>query len=217
MFLAAAVPAKPGESVLELGCGAGVALLCLGARVAGLTLAGLERAPEVAELARANADRNGLSADIVTGDLAHMPSDLRDRSFDHVIMNPPFFAAGTSSADATRRASRHEETPLAAWVDAGLRRLVPGGSLTLIARIERLPDCLAGLGDRAGGVAVIPLVPRSGRAPKLFILGARKGARAPFRLAPPLVLHEGDSHHADGDDYTAEASAILREGAKLAR
>ena len=42
VMLAAACPARPGERVLELGCGAGVALFCLGARVPGLHLAGLE-------------------------------------------------------------------------------------------------------------------------------------------------------------------------------
>ena len=36
VLLAAACPARPGEAVLELGCGAGVASLCLGWRLAEL-------------------------------------------------------------------------------------------------------------------------------------------------------------------------------------
>ena len=46
VLLAAACPAEPGQSVLDLGCGAGAAALCLGARVPGLTLDRTGIAPE---------------------------------------------------------------------------------------------------------------------------------------------------------------------------
>ncbi len=42
VFLAAAVPAEPSESLLDLGCGAGAAALCLLARVPGTRVTGLE-------------------------------------------------------------------------------------------------------------------------------------------------------------------------------
>ena len=87
--LAAAVPARSGETVLELGCGAGVAALCLGRRVPGLALAGIERQGDYAVLARENAAANGIAFEVVEGDLARMPASLRARSFDHVIANPP--------------------------------------------------------------------------------------------------------------------------------
>ena len=73
VMLAAACAAAPGQSVLELGCGAGAALLCLGVRVPGLTLAGIERDLLAANLARANADAAGLAAQIVIGDLSQLP------------------------------------------------------------------------------------------------------------------------------------------------
>ncbi|MGB7263813.1 MAG: methyltransferase, partial [Albidovulum sp.] len=55
VLLAAAVPARAGDTVLELGCGAGVASLCLASRVPGLALTGLELQSGYAALARANA------------------------------------------------------------------------------------------------------------------------------------------------------------------
>ena len=69
VFLAAACPAAAGESVLDLGCGAGAAALCLAVRVPEVVLSGLEVQPDYAMLARRNAERNGIVMDVVEGDL----------------------------------------------------------------------------------------------------------------------------------------------------
>ena len=42
VFLAAAVPAAPHQTVLDVGCGAGAAMLCLAARVPQSRIVGLE-------------------------------------------------------------------------------------------------------------------------------------------------------------------------------
>lgn len=216
VLLAAAVPARAGQSALELGCGAGVALLALGRRVTGLRLAGVERQPAYAGLARRNAAQNAIAAEIFTADLTALPSALRARSFDHVLMNPPYFAPGDPAArDAGRDSAQREQTPLAAWIDCALRRLKPGGHLTLIHRTERLPAILAALDGRAAAT-VRPLAPRAGRASGRVLVLARKGSRSPFRLLAPLVLHEGAAHPGDHDHFTATASAVLREMAPLA-
>ena len=123
VMLAAACPARAGESVLELGCGAGVAMLCLALRVPGIALSGLEVQAEYADLARRNAAANGIPARIHEGDLTEMPAELRAVAFDHVIANPPYFTAGTTAPETGRGLARHEVTPMAAWIDAALRRL----------------------------------------------------------------------------------------------
>lgn len=215
ILLAAAVPARAGEAVLELGCGAGAALLALGLRVPGLNLTGVELQPEYADLARRNAAGNGLAATIHQADLTALPPELR-RPFDRVLMNPPFFdPAAPGALDAGRDTAQREATPLAAWLEAGLRRLAPGGWLTVIHRAERLPGILAALAGPAGDFAVRPLAPRAGRPAGRVIVQARKGARGPFRLLAPLVLHDGPAHPGDRDHFTAEARAILRDGAPL--
>ena len=102
VILAAACPARAGERVLDLGCGAGAAALCLAARVPGVQLAGLEVQPAYATLARRNAVENGVDMQVECGDLAQMPVALR-RDFDHVIANPPYYpAGGTRSPNAAR-------------------------------------------------------------------------------------------------------------------
>lgn len=215
VLLAAAVPARPGQSVLELGCGAGPALLCLAARVPGLAAWGLELQPGYAALARRNAAENGLQATICTGDVTAPPDELRGRQFDHVLANPPYFpaAARTAAADPGREAGRGEAAPLSAWVTAGLRRLAPRGTLSVIQRADRLPELLAAGPPRGGRLR--PIAPREGRAASLVLAQWVKGGGAAFRLLPPLVLHEGPRHLRDGDDYRAEITAILRDGAAL--
>jgi tRNA1(Val) A37 N6-methylase TrmN6 len=216
VLLAAFVPARAGENVLDLGCGAGTAALCLAARVPGLELHGLELQPAYAALARRNALDNGITLHVHEGDLRAMPKDLRALAFDHVLTNPPFHSAATPSRDAGRAVAHHEGgAGLADWIVAGLRRLRPGGTLSLVQRIDRLPEALAALAGRAGAVEVLPLAARAGRPAGRFLLRARKGSRRPFVLHAPLVLHEGPAHARDGDDYAPAARAVLRDLAAL--
>ncbi len=214
VFLAAAVPALAGECVLELGCGAGVASLCLGARVGSLSLTGLELQPDYAALARSNAELNGVAFEVLEGDLAELPAALRQRAFDHVIANPPYHRRdrGTKAADAGRETALGEDLPLALWVDAAARRLRAGGRMTVILRAERFPELLGAMAGRVGSISVLPLAPRHGRDAALAIVSAAKGGRAAFRLRAPFVLHAGPTHVRDGDDYTPEARAVLRDG-----
>jgi tRNA1Val (adenine37-N6)-methyltransferase len=215
VLLAAACPAQPGETVLDLGCGAGAAALCLGLRVPGLTLAGLELQPDYAALARQNADRNGLSFFVHDGDLTRMPADLR-RDFDHVIANPPYYPPGGSPSPVPGRARAMQvETPLDDWVSAASRRLRPGGWLTLICGADGLPPVLSAMGTKLGSATVLPLAARQGRPALRILLQARKGGRAPFRLLAPFVLHQGPAHDGDRESYTPEANAVLRDGADL--
>jgi tRNA1Val (adenine37-N6)-methyltransferase len=214
VLLAAAVPARAGERVLELGLGAGVASLCLGARVPGLELFGVELQPDYAELARRNAAANGVALKVVEGDLRRLPAELRT-GFDRVLMNPPYFpgAGRVAARDAGREAGRGEALALGEWLAAGLRRVRPGGTLSLIQPAARLPEMLAAL-PPTGAVAQ-PIAPREGRAATLVVVTVTKGSRALFSLRAPLVLHAGGAHSADGGDYSPWASELLRNGAPL--
>lgn len=217
VLLAASVCAKAGDSVLELGCGAGQALLCLGARVPDLRLTGVELQAPYAGLARRNAETNNQTLEVHQADLASLPESLKQRQFTHVIANPPYYKPGAHSpaADAGRQLALGERTPLADWIATAARRLAPKGYLHMIQRADRLPDMLAGCAGSLGSVEVLPLAPRLGRAAELVILRARKGGRAAFRLHAPVILHQGSKHEQDGDSYTPEIRAILRDGAAL--
>lgn len=217
VLLAASVPAKSGEAVLELGCGVGVASLCLAARVSELSMVGVELQPDYAELARRNADRNHTDLTIKTADLRELPADLRSKSFNHVIANPPYYqrSKGTAANDPCRDIALAGETPLSDWVDIAARRLKPKGWLSVIQDIRRLPELLGAVEGRLGSIEILPLSARETRAPHLFILRARKGGRAPFLQHFPRVMHQGVQHDGDRPDYTPEIEQILRHGAAL--
>jgi tRNA1(Val) A37 N6-methylase TrmN6 len=214
VLLAAAVPAQPGERVLEGGTGSGAALLCLAARVPGLSAVGLERDPALATLARANAAANGFAdlSVLATDITAPWPGDTPDaRAFDHALANPPWHGSGTASPDAAREAAKRA-TPdvFAVWAARLASPLRPGGTLTLVASTGSLPACLDALrGAGCGSLALLPLWPRPEKPAKLVLLQGVKGGRGACRVLAGLVLHTGDG------GFTPAANAVLRDGAAL--
>lgn len=217
VLLAAAVPARAGQSVLDLGCGAGAAALCVMGRVPGITGVGLELQPAYLALAERNAHQNNADFLPVAGDVADADRAVEWRSFDHVIANPPYFRAGahTAASDSGRQTALGETVPLEGWIAMAARRLKPRGYFHMIQRTDRVPDMLAGCAGRLGSLELLPLAPREGRSPELVILRARKDGRAAFRLHPALVLHVEDRTLGNGKNYTPDILAVTRDAAPL--
>lgn len=210
VLLAATVPARPGETVLEAGSGAGAGLLCLAARVPGIVGVGVERDPALADLAAHNARANGSPA------LTFVEADIRGfvstQPADHVFANPPYHSAeGTASPDPVRAFAKQAEADVfRVWTSALASSLRPKGTMTLIGPAARLADCIAALSlAHCGSAALYPLWPREDSAAKLVLLQAVKLGRGPFRVLPGLVLHEASGA------YTRRAEAVLRHGAAI--
>ena len=211
VLLAAALPARPGQVVLEAGCGSGAAMLCLAARVPGLRLLAVERAPEMAGLAAENAALNGATAEVTTGDVADLPLARRLGPYHHAMANPPYWPGGTVPPAPGRAAATHEQSAAladwAAFLAAGLRH---GGWLGLVLPAARFDSGAAALlAAGCGGTRLLPLWPRQGVAAKRVLLLARKGGRGPGEVLPGLVLHEADGA------YTPAAQAVLRDAMGL--
>ena len=213
-LLAAAVPALPGQRVLEAGCGAGGVLMPLAARRPGVALTGLERDPLMADLARDNTALNGLGERVAirTGDVAAGIRALDLPPFDWAVSNPPFFddpSALRAPAPAKRGAWMADEG-LGAWTTFLLKGVREGGRIVVIHRADRLADLLSLLGEKAGAFAVRPIHPFADQPAKRVLVHAVKTGRAPLRLLPPLILHDRS-----GAKHAPEAEAILRGDAAL--
>ena len=219
VLLAAAVPAREGETVFEAGTGPGVAALCLLGRVPGAHVTGVEINPDYAELARRNAERNHLAdrLAVITGDALRAGkkdglAGLEPGTFHHAFANPPYHAAARAPASPEPgKAAAHVlpgDVPLSEWVRALARMVRPRGTITLVQPAEALPVLLPAMRDaKLGGILIAPIWPRAGKAASRVLVRAVRGVNTPARLLPGLTLH------GEGHAFTPEAEAILRHAA----
>jgi tRNA1(Val) A37 N6-methylase TrmN6 len=219
VFLAAAVPARRGDLVLDVGAGVGVAGLCLLARVPGVHVTAVEIDAELCGLAAANAASNGfadrfaaLNADVTSGGRAAGAAGLKRESYNLIIANPPFHAEGAVRPAPDRSRARSHvmaSQDLAAWMRFFAAMAAPDASLTLIHKPDSLGALLQLLAGRFGAVTVFPLFSKRDEPASRIVVQAKKGSRAALRLLPGLVLHEADGR------YTPDAERVLRGGEAL--
>ncbi|RED53698.1 tRNA1(Val) (adenine(37)-N6)-methyltransferase [Aestuariispira insulae] len=216
VLLAAAAPLLTKGRVLDVGSGVGTAGFCYLTRVAGPELVSLEIDPLLVDLARHNADTNNLAerATLLQGDLLNSRSAaLTSNGFDLVLTNPPYLRAGHADRPPNAikdRANVEGAADLKKWIAFCLRMLRQKGTLVMIHRADRVDEILCHLQGKVGDLAIIPLWPRQGRDAKRVIIRGRKAIKGPTRLSAGLVLHPDD-----GQRYSSEAIAILRDGGAL--
>lgn len=213
-LLAAAVAARPGQRVIEAGCGAGGALFQIAARCPEASLIGVEREPEAADLARQNAALNAVAdrVEILTADVADGFRPLDRAPFDWAVANPPFFDDPRSlrAPAEGKRSAWMADDGLAAWTGFLLKAVKEGGRIVLIHRADRLADMLGLLAPKAGSFAILPIHPYTDEPAKRVLVAATRTGKAPLRLLPPLILHDRG-----GAKHTPEAEAILRGEAHI--
>ena len=217
ILLAAATTAPESGRAVELGAGVGAAGLALARRIAGLTVTLVDIDPALTELARGNAERNGLGEfvrsvclDVTAPAAAFAASGLAAEAADSILMNPPFNAVDNPSPEpARRRAHTAPGGALRQWVRTAARLLRPAGAVTLIWRADGLAEVLAAFASDFGAVSLVPVYGKPA-APAIRILArAVKGSRAPLTLHAGLLLADAQGRPTDA------AEAVLRNGGSL--
>jgi tRNA1(Val) A37 N6-methylase TrmN6 len=217
--LLAAAAGAGARHIVDVGAGVGAVGLALARRFSEAHVDLVEIDEEAGAMARENAKRNGVAERVrvivadVTDAKARRAAELRDGAADLVVTNPPFYASGeTRVSPDPARARAHAldgaEGP-AAWLQASLALLAPGGRFALIHRPDAMPSIYAALERRLGDVAVRPVYPRAGEDAIRVVVTGVKGSRAPARLQPGLILHEANGQ------ATAAARAIHEGRATL--
>jgi tRNA1(Val) A37 N6-methylase TrmN6 len=216
MLVAAAVPERFEGRVADFGAGAGAVGLAVAARCPKSTVSLVENDQVMAEFARRTIgeDSNAalalrlsvLEADVSLSGNDRVNSGLCDRSFDFVIMNPPFNSSRDRATPDALKAAAHvmSDDLFEEWLRSAAAVLSPGGSMALIARPQSLQDILHACTGRFGALQILPVLPRPHEpAIRIIVLGT-KSSRAALSLLPPLTLH-GSSGHA----YMPEAEATI--------
>ena len=213
-LLAAACPARPGQRVIEAGCGVGSVLLQIASRRPDVRLVGLERDPAACALARTNVTENQTDdrIEITEGDVAAGSRTSAQTPFAWPLSNPPFFDDETAlrAPAPSRRGAWIADDGLAAWTEFLLKAVREGGMIVMIHRADRLAEILTLLAPKAGSFQIRPIHPFADKPAKRVIVRALKTGKAPLSLLPPLVLHDPP-----GARHTPEAEAILRGEAAL--
>lgn len=174
------LPAGRKDRLLDLGCGGGIMCVLALLKKNVKEAVGVELDAGAAELARRNAERNGLSGrmTVVCRDVRGAWEELGRERFDKVVCNPPYFdfADGTDGGK-TAYAKRESDAVLSDFVRAGAECLRFGGDFTLVMRAERLCDAVtAFLSCGLEPKRTTWIFPREGASASAFVMTARKGA-----------------------------------------
>lgn len=223
VLLAACVPAKQGDLVVDLGSGVGAAGLCVAARVEKIDLLAVELEPEVAALAHKNMHRpdcrpflnraSVLNCDIALRGEARQQAGLKENMAHHVIANPPYYRPEkfqTSPNQARAVAHMLTEEGMEPWFRTAVSILKKGGTFTIVQRADELPELLRLMQGRFGGITVQPFSAREGEEAHRVVIQGKKQSRAPFRLLSTIALHDAGS-----DKPGQKVEAIHRHGTAI--
>ena len=202
------VRTRRGERICDLGSGTGLLGLLLLSRQKELTVVGVEIQHAACELARQTAQANGLAERLITceADLRRTEQLPPAGSFDAVVSNPPYFAAGSGllSPDSSRSAARSEVCcTLPDVCAAAVRLLRSGGRFSLVLRPDRMGELFALLQNRRLEPKRLRLVQyNADTAPSALLLECRKDGRPGLTAEPTLLLRGTDGQE------TAESRRI---------
>ena len=215
ILLAAAVDAKKGQRVLELGCGVGAVLFALMSRIDGLTVVGVEAQKQYARLAIRNAAHNRFKATILECDVSAVPNVYKNSHFDHVVLNPPFFKSASSMQlmrGDKNFAKRELDFSLDDWIDVAIRRCSLKGEVVMIHQAERLAQIMKCVEKRLGDIKILPISSFKEEQAKRILVKGKKGSLSPLKILAPLVMHENREPNHSGAKYTNKVEKILRMG-----
>lgn len=208
-LLASFARLRHGDTVCDLGAGAGLLGVLLLSRRPDLTVIGIEKDRHACAYLRRNAEENALPMTVVECDLRQHETLSQAGRFDLVISNPPYFAAGCGAVAEGQRGTARTESSAALGdiLDAAESLLRFGGELTMVYRTDRLAELLCEATLRR-------LVPKrlqfvhahSEAAPSMALLTCKKGGRHGLTVEPPLLMKLPD-----GTESPAVKAAYFRE------
>lgn len=192
----------------DFGCGSGVIGILLALEQPEMHVTGVDILSSAVSAAAENAGLNGLDGRYraLQGDLREYRELLPAGGFDLIVMNPPYYPAGSGKLprDAEAAAARSEEScSLAEACRAASWAVRWGGRFCMIHKPERTAELCYTLHENGLEPKRLRYVlPRAGKAPNLVLMEAVRGANPGLVTAPSLLLADGEGRE------TAELKSI---------
>lgn len=200
------------ERAVDLGCGCGVAGLCLLALNGAESLSGMEIQRPLVDMAKRNADLNALSdrAAFFCFDLGDFKRGMPVRRADLVIANPPYRSLSSTrlSPEPTVNISKCEvKGNFLLFSQAAAELLTKGGRYASVYPAERLGYALESLSAaELTPIRLRFLHPRQGEPASLILLEGIKKGKGSLTVEAPLFLH---CEKGSDRKYSEEALTLL--------
>ena len=192
---------KPYE-MLELGSGTGGVSLLASARCKNAHIDGIEILELPYKVFCENIKLNHLEDRIsaYNCDIRELPASVKDKAYDVVFMNPPFYDGTKGSVTDSSVKSEHEAK--ARFAEQGgledfvriqsLRTRTSGGFAVMCISPDRVPECFALYEKyKITPVRLLTVHANAGKNAFLALIAGKKGApNAEFKALAPLILNE---------------------------
>jgi tRNA1(Val) A37 N6-methylase TrmN6 len=189
------VSIRPGEKIIDLGCGSGIIALILAYRWPSCQIAGLEIQPELVKLARENVVQNNWQERIriMQGDLRQIDKIIAAGHFDWVVSNPPYRkkGAGRMNVQSEQQVARHENMAnVASVANAAVWALKNKGRAAFIYPAVRGATVLYELKKQGLEPKKMQTVfSYPGSPAKLLLIEAVKGGGEELTILPPFYVY----------------------------
>ena len=206
VLLAALVPVKTKETVLDVGAGNGVIGCCLNARdICKITA--IEIQDSLCDLIKENARKNNCEMDLIQHDIFLAKDPLKGRLFHHVVTNPPFYINSKNTRkNSEQRKAYVQDFDLKKWLEYCLKHVRSKGSFCLIHRPEMLSEILPTLAKKLGNIEIFPIISKEGAKANRILIRGYLNKKGPLTLHFPLIMHKSEGKR------TELAEKILRFG-----
>ena len=210
VFLSEFAKVKPGEEVLDLGCGNGIIPILLAAKTKGRHFFGIEIQESSVQLADKSVKYNKLQdrITIIHGDIREASKIMGTEAMDVVVCNPPYMIAehGLKNKNDEKYIARHEVLCTFEDIARGASKVTKSrGRFYCIHRPFRLAELIVTLTKYALEPKRLRFIhPYVNTEPTMVMIEAVKGGNKGTRVDEPLVVYES------GGEYTKEVKEIYK-------
>lgn len=199
MVLAHFVSIEPQQEILDVGCGVGTVSLILKAKEKSAKILAIDIDEEMCHFCQQNSKINSFDIEVKNIGIENVRKDasLKNRLFDQVVTNPPFFELKSSKISESKKMSNFETINLGDWIASCIKQLKNNGIFSIIHKASRIDDILYALKNVAGSIVIIPIFPKKNCEANRVIVQAKKSSKSATKICSGIVAHNDDGSYSE--------------------